>query len=437
MKKFYTKELHKLSIGLILLLMLLFVFLLNTGVQAEEQNLPQINQIISAFDIPDGSLASRDVALGISQDQLSLPASLPARVANSEKEQQLEIPVTWTAQPQYDKDTPGEYRFTAVPAEAYILSDTLVAPDLTVTVKQADDPAAVNDDETVSNKQENSEFQDFLNQAFSFDIASGSIVVEPDTTGQSDIQVTQGSSVTHGIASSDTIELYSTSGATTNHSVMVRGGIEANVAANSINIKSPSGDGFSITENSTVTLTIVGNNYVQPSGSYYAGILVRVGSSLTIEDGGNGFLEARGGNYSAAIGGASSYDGLGSGDITINSGTINCYAGKWNAILGGYGADIEINGGKVTISHTSNNFEKKGITASTLLLNGGTVTADGYRNPSIECNKAIINGGSLYVNSSISGSFLMMLDFPWRKIKSMQAPFMGRTNRSMRVNLMR
>ena len=406
MKKFYTKELHKLSIGLILLLMLLFVFLLNTGVQAEEQNLPQINQIISAFDIPDESLASRDIALGTSLEQLSLPSSLPARVEGSKNEQQLEIPVTWTAQPQYDKDTPGEYRFTAVPAEAYILSDTLVAPDLTVTVKQADDPIAANDDEIVSNKQENSEFQDFLNQAFSFDITSGSIVVEPDTTGQSDIQVTQGSSVTHGVASSDTIELYSTSGATTNHSVMVRGGIEANVVVNGINIKSPSGDGFSITENSTVTLTIVGNNYVQPSGSYYAGILVRVGSSLTIEDGGNGFLEARGGNYSAAIGGASSYDSLGSGDITINSGTINCYAGKWNAILGGYGADIEINGGKVTISHTNNNFEKKGIIANTLLLNGGTVTADGYRNPSIECNKAIINGGSLYVNSSISGSFL-------------------------------
>ncbi|RHO54440.1 hypothetical protein DW091_18190 [Eubacterium sp. AM05-23] len=406
MKKFYTKELHKLSIGLILLLMLLFVFLLNTGVQAEEQNLPQINQIISAFDIPDESLASRDIALGTSLEQLSLPSSLPARVEGSKNEQQLEIPVTWTAQPQYDKDTPGEYRFTAVPAEAYILSDTLVAPDLTVTVKQADDPIAANDDEIVSNKQENSEFQDFLNQAFSFDITSGSIVVEPDTTGQSDIQVTQGSSVTHGVASSDTIELYSTSGATTNHSVMVRGGIETNVVVNGINIKSPSGDGFSITENSTVTLTIVGNNYVQPSGSYYAGILVRVGSSLTIEDGGNGFLEARGGNYSAAIGGASSYDSLGSGDITINSGTINCYAGKWNAILGGYGADIEINGGKVTISHTNNNFEKKGIIANTLLLNGGTVTADGYRNPSIECNKAIINGGSLYVNSSISGSFL-------------------------------
>ena len=386
--------------------MLLFVFLLNTGVQAEEQNLPQINQIISAFDIPDESLASRDIALGTSLEQLSLPSSLPARVEGSKNEQQLEIPVTWTAQPQYDKDTPGEYRFTAVPAEAYILSDTLVAPDLTVTVKQADDPIAANDDEIVSNKQENSEFQDFLNQAFSFDITSGSIVVEPDTTGQSDIQVTQGSSVTHGVASSDTIELYSTSGATTNHSVMVRGGIEANVVVNGINIKSPSGDGFSITENSTVTLTIVGNNYVQPSGSYYAGILVRVGSSLTIEDGVNCFLEARGGNYSAAIGGASSYDSLGSGDITINSGTINCYAGKWNAILGGYGADIEINGGKVTISHTNNNFEKKGIIANTLLLNGGTVTADGYRNPSIECNKAIINGGSLYVNSSISGSFL-------------------------------
>ena len=87
MKKFYTKELHKLSIGLLLLLMLLFAFLLNTGVQAEEQNVPKANQVINAFDIPDGSLASRDVALGTSQEQLSLPSSLTARVKENEKEQ--------------------------------------------------------------------------------------------------------------------------------------------------------------------------------------------------------------------------------------------------------------------------------------------------------------------------------------------------------------
>ena len=406
MKKFYTKELHKLSIGLILLLMLLFAFLLNTGVQAEEQNLPQI---ISAFDIPDESLASRGVALGTSQEQLSLPASLPARVGGNEKEQQLEVPVTWTAQPKYDKDTPGEYRFTAVPAEAYILSDTLVAPDLIVTVKQADDPIAANDDETVSNKQENSEIQDFSNQAFSFDIASGSIVVEPDTTGQSDIQVTQGTSVTYGIASSDTIELYSTSGTTVNQSVMVQGGVEAKITIKDINVKSPNGNGFSITENSVVTLTVVGNNYVTASGSYYAGILVRVGSSLTIEDGGNGYLDAYGGHYSAAIGAASedqTHYPAKSGDIIVNGGDIYCRSGKWNAIFGGIDANITINGGKLTISHINNNFEKKGITANALLLNGGTITVDGYRNHSIECNKAIINGGSLYVNSSISGSFL-------------------------------
>lgn len=406
MKKFYTKEFHKLSIGLILLLMLLFVFLLNTGVQAEEQNLPQINQIISAFDIPDESLASRDIALGTSLEQLSLPSSLPARVEGSKNEQQLEIPVTWTAQPQYDKDTPGEYRFTAVPAEAYILSDTLVAPDLTVTVKQADDPIAVNDDETVSNKQENSEFQDFLNQAFSFDIASGSIVVEPDTTGQSDIQVTQGTSVTHGIASSDTIELYSTSGATVNHSVMVRGGIEANVAANSINIKSPSGDGFSITENSTVTLTIVGNNYITASGSYYAGVLVLPGSTLIIEDGGEGYLEALGGNYCAAIGGATSYFDGNSGNITINGGSVHCRGNKWNASLGGNSADITINGGKVRTSNTGTNFNKKGITAENLVLNGGNVFAIGYLDTSIDCKQAIINGGNLYTNGQTTGTFI-------------------------------
>ena len=407
MKKFYTRELHKLSIGLIIILTLLFAFLLNTAVQAEEQELLKAKQVIYTFDIPDGSLDDRDVALGTSQEHLDLPSSLTAMVENAEIGQ-FEVPVTWTAQPLYDRDTAGEYRFTAVPAEEYTLADHLTPPGVTVTVNEAevDDPKAVDEREDVRFKEEKSEDQSRSNQPFSFDIASGSVVIEPDTTGQSDIQVTQGSTVTRGIASSDTIELYSTSGATVNHSVMVKGGIKANVAANGINIKSPSGDGFSITENSTVTLTIVGNNYVQPSGSYYAGILVRVGSSLTIEDGGNGFIEARGGNYSAAIGGASSYDGTGSGDITINSGTINCYAGKWNAILGGNDANITINGGKVSITNTNSNFDKKGILADTLVLNGGTVSADGYRNHSIECNKTIVNGGSLYVNSSITGTFI-------------------------------
>ena len=405
MKKFYTQELHRLSIGLILLLMLLFAFLLNTGVQAEEQNVPKANQVINAFDIPDESLASRVVALGTSQEQLSLPASLLARVEGNEKEQQLEIPVTWTAQPQYDKDTPGEYRFTAVPAEAYILSDTLVAPDLIVTVKQADDPIAANDDETVSNKQENSEIQDFSNQAFSFDIASGSIVVEPDTTGQSDIQVTQGTSVTHGIASSDTIELYSTSGTTVNQSVMVQGGVEAKITIKDINIKSPNGNGFSITENSAVTLTVVGNNYVTASGSYYAGILVLRGTTLIIEDGGNGYLETFGGNYSAGIGGAAEYDDGRCGKIVINGGDIISCANKWNAILGGPNAHITINGGKVTNIRSTAAY-KKGIQADTLILNGGTVIAGGHFDKGIECNTAIINGGSLYTHIAISGKFI-------------------------------
>ena len=408
MKKFYIQELHRLSTGLLIILTLLIPFLLDTGVQAEEQELPKVKRVIYTFNITDARLNDREVASGTSQEQLNLPSSLLAGVEKSEKDQQLEVPVTWTAHPQYDRDTPGEYRFTAVPAEEYTLADNLTAPGITITVAGADkdNPKEADETEAVQFNQEKSENQNFSNQPFSFDIAGGSVVIEPDTTGQSDIQVTQGSTVTRGIASSDTIELYSTSGTTVNHSVMVRGGVEANITANGINIKSPSGDGFSITENSNVTLTIIGNNYVQPSGSYYAGVLVRVGSSLTIEDGGNGFIEARGGSYSAAIGGASSYDEAGSGDITINSGTINCYAGKWNAILGGTDANITINGGKVTITHTNNNFDKKGITADTLVLNGGTVSADGYRNRSIECGKAIINGGNLYVNSSISGTFI-------------------------------
>ena len=407
MKKFYIQELHRLSTGLLIILTLLIPFLLDTGVQAEEQELPKVKRVIYTFNITDARLNDREVASGTSQEQLNLPSSLLAGVEKSEKDQQLEVPVTWTAHPQYDRDTPGEYRFTAVPAEEYTLADNLTAPGITITVAGADkdNPKKADETEAVQFNQEKSENQNFSNQPFSFDIAGGSVVIEPDTTGQSDIQVTQGSTVTRGIASSDTIELYSTSGATVNHSVMVRGGVEANITANGINIKSPSGDGFSITENSTVTLTIVGNNYITASGSYYAGVLVLPESTLIIEDGGGGYLEAYGGNYSAGIGGATSYDGGKCGKIVINGGNIVCCANKWNAILGGPNAHITINGGQVTNIRSKADY-KKGIQADILILNGGTVVAGGHFDKGIECNTAIIDGGSLYTHNEISGNFI-------------------------------
>lgn len=407
MKKFYTQELHRLSTGLLIILTLLIPFLLDTGVQAEEQELPKVKRVIYTFNITDARLDDREVASGTSQEQLNLPSSLLAGVEKSEKDQQLEVPVTWTAHPQYDRDTPGEYRFTAVPAEEYTLADNLTAPGITITVTGADkdNPKEADETEAVQFNQEKSVNQNFSNQPFSFDIASGSVVIEPDTTSQSDIQVTQGSTVTRGIASSDTIELYSSSGATVNHSVMVRGGVETNITAKGINIKSPSGDGFSITENSTVTLTIVGNNYITASGSYYAGVLVLPESTLIIEDGGGGYLEAYGGNYSAGIGGATSYDGGKCGKIVINGGNIVCCANKWNAILGGPNAHITINGGKVTNIRSKADY-KKGIQADILILNGGTVVAGGHFDKGIECNTAIIDGGSLYTHNEISGNFI-------------------------------
>ena len=139
MKQFYTKELHRLSIGLLIALTLLFPLLLNTAVQAEEQTLQKVKQVMYTFDIPDESLANRDAALGTSQEQLNLPSSLLARVENGEKIQQLEVPVTWTSQPQYDRDTPGEYTFTAAVGEEYVLADDLSAPSVKVIVEEKSD----------------------------------------------------------------------------------------------------------------------------------------------------------------------------------------------------------------------------------------------------------------------------------------------------------
>ena len=83
MKKFYTQELHRLSTGLLIILTLLIPFLLDTGVQAEEQELPKVKRVIYTFNITDARLDDREVASGTSQEQLNLPSSLLAGVEKS------------------------------------------------------------------------------------------------------------------------------------------------------------------------------------------------------------------------------------------------------------------------------------------------------------------------------------------------------------------
>ncbi len=141
MKKNNDKELYKIYISLLMMVVMIFPIFLSTAVQAEIVAPENPIQVITAFNVSDEDLKSRNIALGTKTEHLSLPDSVLVDLEESDEmpERGVEVPLTWTSQPQYDKDTPGEYTFTASAGEEYMLADGLAAPSIKVVVeKEAD-----------------------------------------------------------------------------------------------------------------------------------------------------------------------------------------------------------------------------------------------------------------------------------------------------------
>lgn len=165
----------------------------------------------------------------------------------------------------------------------------------------------------------------------------------------------------------------------TSHTITVTEGIH-NITLRGVNINS-SGSPFSIQAGATVYLTLENENRLI-GGMNYAGLEVQAGTadksdaSLIITDKSSGSLEAKGGDYSAGIGGNL---GRRNGDITISGGTVTAN-GVYGAGIGsafyGFGGEITISGGTVTANSDygagiggGNNGDGGRITIS-----GGTVT---------------------------------------------------------------
>lgn len=135
----------------------------------------------------------------------------------------------------------------------------------------------------------------------------------------------------------------------------------------------------------TCTLVLKGTNSVTGS-SYYPGIYIASGSTLTIRGGGS--LDATGTNNGAGIGGGANVD---CGNINIESGTITASCGSSQSAGIGAGMNttcgyITISGGTVTASGGGNNgagigagSEQSGGTSQcgNITITGGTVTARG------------------------------------------------------------
>ena len=141
-----------------------------------------------------------------------------------------------------------------------------------------------------------------------------------------------------------------------------------------------------ITCNGNATIVLEGVNSVRGFYSYYPGIRVLGGYTLTIR--GNGSLTARSNGNCSGIGGgwisgAGNY-GSSCGNIVIESGDITAIGGKFCAGIGGGnkvpGGNISINGGTV---NATGGADAAGIgggyqgSCGNIMINGGTVSATG------------------------------------------------------------
>ncbi len=166
--------------------------------------------------------------------------------------------------------------------------------------------------------------------------------------------------------------------------------VSVNITLKDVYILVSSGNSpFSVSEGSTVHLTLSGNNTLI-AGYGSAGLHVPSSASIIIS--GDGTLTAKGGDYNngasngAGIGGMGAYGDAGS--ITILGGTVNAFGGPYAAGIGGgnntngtgagSGGNITIAGGTVTATGNNHSAAIGGGcrgNGGNITISGGTVTA--------------------------------------------------------------
>ena len=163
-----------------------------------------------------------------------------------------------------------------------------------------------------------------------------------------------------------------------------------------------------VMNNSDVTFVLEGYNTVEgDADAYSCGIEVEYGSKVTFE--GEGALNVTGGLWGAAIGSYGTDINIPAeervkvGEITVNSGNINAYAGRRGAGIGsGYHVDanlITINGGVI---HAYGNECGAGI-GTGYGTSGGAIGVAAVGDYS--AGRIVINGGEVYAGTKWNASF--------------------------------
>ena len=163
-----------------------------------------------------------------------------------------------------------------------------------------------------------------------------------------------------------------------------------------------------VKDGANVTFRLVGTSVIKgDANAYSCGIQVEHGSSVTFE--GEGTLNVTGGRWGAAIGSYGTDINIPEeqrvqvGEITINSGNINAYAGARGA---GIGSGYHVNGNKITINggtiHAYGNELGAGI-GSGYGTSGGAIGVAAVGE--YDAGTIIINGGEVYAASAWDQSY--------------------------------
>lgn len=185
-------------------------------------------------------------------------------------------------------------------------------------------------------------------------------------------------------------------------------GVSGKVTLKDLSVISAGRSAILVKGGSNVVFVIKGHNTVEgDADAYSCGIEVEYGSTVTFE--GDGTLNVTGGKWGAAIG---SYgtdinipenERVKVGEIIINSGNINAYAGRRGA---GIGAGYHVNGNIITINggviHAYGNECGAGIGCGYGTSGGaiGVAAVGEY-----DSGRIVINGGEVYAATAWDQSF--------------------------------
>ena len=302
----------------------------------------------------------KTVTVGTSIEDLELPETLKVMVRmnsdtvtgivyGSEEETTVDIPVTWTSEPEYDMDTEGEHVFTPV-IDGYTVSAEL--PRITITVGAAT-----------------------MNQVFS--LMSSSNVVQIGETGYSTLQ-----EAVNMIESNQTIKLLDN--ITLTETVTIPDGSTKNFTLDLNGKKIESGNITAIQHNGTGELTIEDSSTEDKQGkitSSVGGFTLRG----TVELKNRGTLNITGGMVQNTASAGCAINPGSNGTVNVLGGTVQATTGNCRAINGGdsISGTVTVNVSGGIVENTSNDGYAIYVgTSKTTISGSALVTSSTYESNS-------------------------------------------------------